>query len=462
MQQNKAVFEDMPVSKALATLAVPTIISQLITMIYNLADTFFIGRTNDPLKVAAATVSFILLFMMSAWANLFGVGGGSLISRLLGEKRPDEAKKVSAFSFYGAVIIATVYATVTYVFMDPILMFIGASENTIVYARDYAFWVVTVGGIPTTMSMTLAHLLRSEGYAREASFGLGMGGVLNIILDPLFMFVIMPSGREVTGAAVATMLSNVIVFIYMFTVYLKMSRNTCMSVSPKKAIEGLKFTGEVFAVGLPSAINTLLSCLSNSTINSLMTSHGDIPMAAMGVVKKIDMLPMNIGMGLCQGMLPLVAYNYAAGNFKRMKAVSNTARLWGISFAGICIVLFELFTGNIVKFFIEEPETLALGTNFLRVACLATPLMVTNVQMNYTFQAMGKGRQSLILSSCRQGLVNIPLLFVMNHFFGMYGIVWTQFIADMITLAISFTLYYFVYKSLKVAENKPLDREDSV
>lgn len=454
MQKNKAIFEDMPVWKALATLAVPTIISQLITMIYNLADTFFIGRTNDPLKVAAATVSFVLLFMMSAWANLFGVGGGSLISRLLGEKRPEDAKKVAAFSFYGAAIIGTLYSAVTYIFMDPILMFIGASENTIGYARDYAFWVVTVGGIPTTMSMTLAHLLRSEGYAREASFGLGMGGVLNIILDPLFMFVILPEGREVTGAAVATMLSNVIVFIYMFTVYLKMSRNTCMSVSPQKAVSGLKFAGEVFAVGFPSAINTLLSCVSNSTINNLMTSHGDIPMAAMGVVKKIDMLPMNIGMGLCQGMLPLVAYNYAAGNYKRMKAVSNTARLWGISFAGICIVFFEIFTGNIVKFFIEEAETLALGTSFLRVACLATPLMITNVQMNYTFQAMGKGTQSLVLSSCRQGLVNIPLLFIMNHFFGMYGIVWTQLLADLITLIISFSLYWSVYKKLKSEEAK--------
>ncbi len=449
MQQNKAIFEDMPVPRALATLAVPTIISQLITMIYNLADTFFIGRTGDPLKVAAATVSFILLFMMNALANLFGVGGGSLISRLLGEKKPEEAKKVAAFSFYGAVAIALLYVFLTYIFMEPLLMLIGASENTIAYARDYAFWVVTVGGIPTTLSMTLAHLLRSEGYARQASFGLGMGGVLNIILDPLFMFVILPEGMEVKGAAMATALSNICVFIYMFTVFLKMSRNTCMSADIKKALQGANHSLEVFSVGFPSAVNTLLSCLSNSTINNLMTSHGDIPMAAMGVVKKIDMLPMNIGMGLCQGMLPLVAYNYAAGNYKRMKAVSNTARLWGIAFAGICIMAFQIFTGSIVRFFIDEPETLRLGTEFLRVACLATPLMITNVQMNYTFQAMGKGPQSLLLASCRQGLVNIPLLFLMNHFFGMYGIVWTQAIADSITLIISFSLYAAVYKKLK-------------
>ncbi len=449
MQHNKAIFEDMPVAKALATLAVPTIISQLITMIYNLADTFFIGRTGNPLKVAATTISFILLFMMNALANLFGVGGGSLISRLLGEKRPDEAKKVAAFSFYGAVTIAVLYVAVTYIFMDPLLMLIGASKNTIVYARDYAFWVVTVGGIPTTLSMTLAHLLRSEGYAKQVSIGLGAGGMLNIILDPLFMFVILPEGMEVTGAALATTISNVCVFIYMFTTFLRMSRNTCMSADIKKALAGARHALEVLAVGFPSAINTLLSCISNSTINSLMTAHGDIEMAAMGVVKKIDMLPMNIGMGLCQGMLPLVAYNYAAGNYKRMRAVSNTARLWGISFAGICIIAFQLFTGSIVRFFIDEPETLALGTSFLRIACLATPLMIINVQMNYTFQAMGKGPQSLLLSSCRQGLVNIPLLFIMNHFFGTLGIVWTQAIADTITLIISFSLYAAVYKKLK-------------
>ena len=266
MQQNKAVFEDMPVPKALATLAVPTIISQLITMIYNLADTFFIGRTNDPLKVAAATVSFVLLFMMSAWANLFGVGGGSLISRLLGEKRLDEAKNVAAFSFFGAIIIAAVYSAVTYIFMDPILMFIGASENTVIYARDYAFFVVTLGGIPTTMTMTMAHLLRSEGYAKEASFGLGMGGVLNIIFDPVFMFVIFPSGEEVAGAAFATMLSNVIVFIYMFTIYLKLSQNTCMSVSPKRALAALKFAPEVFSVGFPSASIQKLDCTQESKV----------------------------------------------------------------------------------------------------------------------------------------------------------------------------------------------------
>ncbi len=448
----RELFERMPVPKALATLAVPTIISQLITMIYNLADTFFIGRTNDPFKVAAATISFVLLFLTSGLANLFGVGGGSLISRLLGAKKEGEAKKVSAFSFWGAVIISVIYSAATYIFNEPLLRLIGASDNTIGYAADYAFWVVVVGGIPTTLAVTLAQLLRSEGYAKQASLGLGAGGILNIILDPLFMFYILPEGQEVAGASIATMLSNLCVFIYLFSVYLRLSKTTTMSVSIKQALSGIKYAPEILSVGLPSAINTMLACLSNSTINNLVSSHGDIPMAAMGIVKKIDMLPMNIGMGLCQGMLPLVAYNYASKDYKRMKAVTNCARLWGVCFAAVCVIVFQVFSGSIVKIFIEESETLALGQTFLRIACLATPLMVTNVQMNYTFQAMGKGSQSLLLASCRQGLINIPLLFIMNGIFGLYGIIWTQLIADALTLIISFTLYINLFKKLKKEE----------
>lgn len=453
MKGNKELFEQMPVAKALATLAVPTIISQLITIIYNLADTFFVGRTNDPFKVAAATISFLFLFMTTALANLFGIGGGSLISRLLGEKKPEEAKRVCALSFYGAVLISAIYVFVMSVYMEPILRLAGASDNTIVYAKDYIFWAIIIGGIPTTVSLTVAHLLRSEGFARDASIGLGMGGISNIILDPIFMFYILPKGQEVAGAAIATMVSNMISCIYLLIVFLKRTKTTCMSVSIKNAVAGLKYTLKIFSVGFPSTISTLLSCISNSVINNLISGYGDIPMAAMGIVKKIDMIPLSISMGICQGMLPLVAYNYASGNYKRMRAFSNCAILWGILFAGFCILIFELFTGHIVRLFIEEEETLALGTSFLSIACLATPLMITNVQMNYTFQAMGKGPQTLLLASCRQGLINIPLLFIMNSIFGLYGIICTQIIADGITMIISFSMYLSIYKQLKAKQN---------
>lgn len=448
MNENKAIFETMPVPRALAKLAVPTIISQLITMIYNLADTFFIGRTNDPYKVAAATLAFVLFFVMNALSNLFGVGGGSLISRLLGQKRGDEAKKVCSFSFYGTILVTIVYSLCCLVFMDPLLRLLGASDNTIGYASAYTLWVVVVGGIPSTLSMTMAHLLRSEGYAKQASFGLGMGGVLNILLDPLFMFLIMQTGLEVTGAAVATLISNIISLIYFCFIFFRLRGHTVLSLSPKYIPAGSRYLGEVLSTGFPSAIGTMFSCIANIAVTKLTSGYGDIPVAAVGIVKKIDMLPMNVGMGLCQGMMPLVAYNYSAKNYKRMKSFTNCARTAGIAFAGLCIICFEIFAHGIVRLFIDEAETLRLGTEFLRIMCIATPLMICNVQMSYTFQAMGKGKQSLLLSACRQGIVNIPLLFVMKYFFGMYGVVWTQLLADGITLIISFTLYRKVYSGI--------------
>lgn len=446
----KDVFEIMPVPKALATLAVPTIISQLITMIYNLADTFFIGRTNDPYKVAASSLSYVLFFIMNALSNLFGIGGGTLISRLLGINDKENAKKVCSFSFYGTIVVAGLYSLCVLIFMDPLLRLLGASNNTIAYSSQYTLWVIVVGGIPSTLSMTMAHILRSEGYARQASTGLSMGGILNIVLDPLFMFVILPSGLEVTGAAVATLFSNICSLIYFSIVFYVLRNKTVLSVSLKNSRPESRHIRSIFSVGLPSAIGTLLACLSNTVINKLSSGYGDIPVASIGIVKKIDMLPMNVGMGLCQGMMPLVAYNYSAGNYKRMKQSANSARIAGICFAAVCIVVFQLFARNIVTLFINEPKTIKLGTNFLRIACTAVPFTIINVQMSYTFQAIGKGPQSLLLSSCRQGLINIPLLFLMNIVFGMYGVIWTQAIADGITLIISFILYRQLDKEINV------------
>ncbi len=220
MEENKELFETMPVAKALTKMAIPTIISQLFTMIYNLADTYFIGRTNNPYMVAAASLSYVLFFILTALSNLFGVGGGSQISRLLGQKRYEEAKKVCSFSFYGTICVSLLYSLSCLVFMDPLLRLLGATDNTIAYSCQYTLWVIVVGGVPSCLSMTMAHLLRSEGYAKYASYGLSGGGILNMILDPLFMFVIMQPGQEVMGAALATMLSNCVSLIYFALMFL--------------------------------------------------------------------------------------------------------------------------------------------------------------------------------------------------------------------------------------------------
>lgn len=448
MQQNRELFERTPIPKALATLAVPTIVSQLITMIYNLADTFFIGSTDDPNKVAASTVAFVLVFATNCLSNLFGVGGGSLISRLLGEKRDRDAASVASFSFYGSLVISAVYSLLVFIFMEPFLRLLGATDNTLGYASDYAFWVVVVGAVPSTLSMTMSHLLRSEGYAKYAGIGLAAGGILNIILDPIFMFVILEPGQEVTGAAIATMISNALVLVYFLVIYFAIRKKTVLSLSPARMIPKPHYISSVFAVGFPSALSSFLACFASIMINNLTSSYGEVPLAAMGIVKKIDMLPMNVGMGLCQGMMPLVAYNYASGDYKRMKGFTDAARIAGIGFSLVCILAFEIFAGPLVRIFIGHAETVEIGTRFLRIACLAVPFMIFNFQLSFTFQAMGMGKQSLFLASLRQGVVNIPLLFLMNALWKLDGIVWTQLVADVITGIISYAFYIKTYNRL--------------
>ncbi len=446
--RNRELFETKPIPKALLSLAVPTIISQLVVMAYNMADTFFIGMTDDPYKIAAASMTYVLFFMLNAIANLFGIGGGSLISRLLGEKKGAEARGVCSFSVWGTGIITAVYSILCLVFMEPVLRLIGASDNTVGYASSYLLWVVIIGGIPASLSMAMSHVLRSEGHGGPAGIGLTIGSVLNIALDPLFMFVIFPDGMEVTGAAVATALSNVVSLVYYLVVMLRLGPGSVLTLDVRRFGDGLRRAKEVFYVGVPSAVNTVLVSVSIMVLNALASRYGDIPVAAIGIVKKVDMLPHNVGTGLCQGMIPLVAYNYAAKNFDRMKKAINLARWLGVALAALCVITFETLGRPISSLFIREEETLGMTASFLRVICLANPLTVCNFHMTYTLQGMGKGRESLLLSACRQGISLIPLYFLFNALFGLYGIVWAPLVAEAITFVIAMVLYRVTMKKV--------------
>ena len=210
------VFENMPIGSALRAMIVPTIISQIIVLIYNMADTFYVGRTNNPYMVAGASLILPVFNITLCLAGLAGIGGGALVSRLLGQKRVDEARRTGTFSLYLAIGVSAVFALIMGVFMDPILMLLGAGEHTLVFARQYSFFVIVLGGIPTVLSNVMSNLIRSVGYSREAGIGITLGGILNIALDPLFMFVILPKGYEVMGVGIATCLSNCIACVYFY------------------------------------------------------------------------------------------------------------------------------------------------------------------------------------------------------------------------------------------------------
>ena len=309
--RTKEIFETKPIPAALAKMAIPTIVSQLITLIYNIADTWFIGQTNNPYMVAASSLVLTIFLMTAALANLFGVGGGNLVVRLLGGKDEEEAKKAASLSLVMAAGASLTFSVLCFLFMDPLLRILGASDYTIGYAKQYLTFVVVIGAVPTVLANTMSAMVRNIGHSKEAGFGLGMGGVLNVILDPIFMFVVFPDGYQVAGAAVATMLSNVITLIYFIFTYQKLKGETVLSL-PRRVEKIRKDSlSSLFSVGDPAAMSLLLFDLTTMVINRLAAGHGDTQLAAIGIVLKVERLPLNIGIGICLGMTPLVAYNYA-------------------------------------------------------------------------------------------------------------------------------------------------------
>jgi len=459
MDKNKEVFENMPVWKALSTLAIPTVIGQLVVLIYNLADTYYIGRTGNPYMVAAASLVLPVYNISIAVSNLMGTGGGTLVSRLLGAHREDEARKVSAFGIYLSVLLAAFYSLVCFLFMQPLLKLLGASSETLSYAAQYAFYVIVIGGIPTVFSLTMSSYFRSVGCAKQAGFGVSLGGILNIGLDPLFMFILLPKGYEVMGAAIATMLSNVIASGYYILALGRLKKKTVLTLSPHLGFPERKSVAEIFSVGIPAALVTFLYDFTNIIIDRLSSGHGDISVAAIGIVLKAERLPLNVGVGICQGMMPLAAYSFSEGNIKRMREVLHSARYAGLAFSFFCIALYQLFAGNIMKLFIDNAETVSLGTHFIRARCLSTPSMFLCFNFVFFFQAVGMGKRSLALAVIRQLLFNVPILFLMNYLFGMDGIIWTQLIADSCTAAVSFLVYEKAEKKVLRPMEKSIARE---
>ena len=444
----KEIFESRPIPSALAVMAVPTIMSQLIALIYNVADTWFIGQTSNPYMVAASSLVATVFLMTVAVSNLFGVGGGSLVVRLLGSGDEEEARKVASLSLVMSAGCALLFSACCLIFMNPLLKTLGASENTIDYARQYLFFVVIIGCLPTVLSSTMSAMLRNIGYSKEAAFGLSLGGILNVVLDPIFMFVLMPDGYEVMGAAIATMLSNMMAFLYFVLIYRRVKQETIL-VIPKK-IERIqrKSMQSIFNVGLPAAFSILLYDLTNIVINKLSSSHGDLELAAMGIVLKVERLPLNIGVGICLGMVPLLAYNYAAKNYDRMHGVFKMARLAGLTVSVVCVVLYRVFAPYIMGAFISDADTVRLGTAFLQARCFATPMMFLSFHMIHLMNALGKGKISLSLAVIRQICLNIPMLFVLNALFGMNGVIWTQTIADTCNVIASYVIYRHVMKNV--------------
>lgn len=449
---NKELFENMNIKKAVLALALPTVLSQLVSVIYNMADTFFIGKLNDPAQVAATTLAMPVFAVLTGIANLFGIGGASLVSRSLGENDTHKAKKCVSFCIFSCIGVAFLYSLVMYFFRSGIIYAIGADSSTYIYCEEYIIRTIVIGGIPTALASTLAHLLRSEGFAKEAGFGISMGGILNIILDPIFIFTF---DLQISGAASATALSNVITLVYFCFVIKKNKKKSIISFDIRNYSLSGSIPKEIILVGFPATLMNIMSIFSNIILHRLLSIYSTEAIAGMGIAKKIDLIAFAVANGISQGVLPLVGYNYAAKNYRRMAESLKVTFLYSFGISLVSTVFLFVFSVPVSSAFISDEQTVMYAHEFLRIICTTCPCVSVTMISITTLQATGKKFWPMVLSFLRKGGVDIPAMLIMQSLMGINGIAWASPIADVAAMAVSAVMFGLFMKNT----NKMLKEE---
>lgn len=425
------LFEEMPVSKAVMKLSVPTVLGCLVMVLYNLADTYFVGMLNDPIQNAAVTLAAPVLLAFNAVNNLFGVGSSSMMSRALGAKDYETVYRSSAFGFYSAFVCGVLFAVTCTVLKAPLLALLGTAPENAAQTGAYLFWTVTCGAVPAILNVVLGHLVRAEGSALHASIGTMSGCLLNIVLDPIF---ILPEGLNMgaAGAGCATFISNCMACLYFFILlYIKRNR-TYVCIHPKYFGFRKVIVQGVCGVGIPAAIQNLLNVTGMTVLNNFTADFSSDAVAAMGISQKINMIPMYIAMGLSQGIMPLISYNFAAGNYDRMKKTLVFSAKLTLGFLSITAAGYYIGAEMLVSLFMKNEIIIGYGSRFLRGLCIATPFLSTDFLAVGVFQACGMGRKSLVFAVMRKIVLEIPALYLLNTIFPLYGLAYAQTVAEVI------------------------------
>ena len=442
------LFSNAPIPKAVATLAVPTVLSMLVTIVYNMADTFFVGQTGDPNQVAAVSLATPVFLLMMAIGNMFGVGGSSEISRALGAGKAGRVRHISSFCFYGSITAGLVMIPLFLLGMPVILFLIGASPDTYDFAREYLVYIAW--GAPfVVLSSAFSNVIRGEGAAGPAMFGMMLGTVVNIVLDPI---MILSMDMGVAGAAIATVIGNISSVAY-YLLYLR-GKSTILSVRPKDFQMGNRILFGVVTIGLPATITNILMSLSNVVLNNFLAHYGDTAIAAMGVAMKANMLVVFLQMGIAMGVQPLVGYNFGAHHFQRMRKAVFFALSCTLVIGLALTVIYFFHTARLVGFFIDDSQVIDAGVPMLRALMISGPFMGVLFVLNFSLQAMGKAVPSLILALSRQGLVFLPLLFILDGAFQLKGIIYAQPVADVFSVLLAIGLFFGITRKLKEAGEK--------
>lgn len=426
------LFESMPIPKAVMELSIPMVVTSLVMVVYNLADTFFVGMLNDPVQNAAVTLAYPVMLAFNAVNNLFGVGTSSMMSRSLGRGDHEMVRTSSAFGFYGAVFSGLAFALLCTVLKTPLMNLLGADATTWEATASYMLWTVSFGAMPAILNVVQGQMVRAEGASLHASIGTMSGCILNIILDPIF---ILPwgLGMGAAGAGLATFISNCVACGYFFVLARIKKGKTfvCLDIRKLKNLSRDVVFG-ILGVGIPASIQNLLNVTGSTILNNFTAAYGASAVAAMGVSHKINMLPIQVCMGFSQGIMPLVSYNYASGNRKRMK--DSVLFASGIILPIMLAVTVGYWFGapSLIRLFMDNAEIVAYGTAFLRGMCLGMVFLCVDFMAVGVFASLGMGKYSLTFAILRKVVLEIPLLFALNYLFPLYGLAYAQFLAEVI------------------------------
>lgn len=432
------LLRDEKVSKAILKLSIPMVMGMMIQVLYNLVDTYFIGMLNDANQLAAANISLPVFMMLMAIAGIVGSGSSSYISRCLGNKDYEESNKTISIAT-GILIIMSIIVMIAGIFMSPnIAKGLGANDATFNYTYKYIF-IMFIGAIPVMCSYALGQLLRSEGNIMQSVIGLTLGTVVNIVLDPVFIFGLK---MEITGAAIATIIGQTSTLLYFMYAFLK--GKTTLKINLKKFKYDKNIFKEIFTIGVPASLNQMLMGVATVIVNNIAVGYGTLTVAGMGVAMKIMTIGTFVFMGFSAGCQPLVGYNYGCNNIPRVKEIIKKGIII-TSIIGLSLALiFGVFANSLIGLFTSEPEVINKGTIILRALIISLPFVGGQMISTTSAQSMGKVVVAFILSISRQGLLYMPLLIILNKVFGFSGFIYAQPITDMIMLTFSAILLFKV------------------
>lgn len=428
------LFEHAPIPRAYFKLALPVVLAMVASMIYNLADTFFVSQTQNTNLVAGVALCTPLFSLLIAIGDIFGLGGSSLISRLLGEKAYTTGSRVSSFCLYGAVIIGLLTTVVLLVFMKPFLYLLGATPATYPYARAF-YRIMALGAMPIIVSIVPGNLIRTEGFAAQSMAGTMVGTVITIILDPILIF---PAGLGAAGAALATVIGYTISAVTL--VYL--TKRYCQVISIDARLSKISWAWilQVLAIGIPGSITNLMQAFGTTVLNRYLIAFGPTKVAAMGIVLKVYMIIMLVMVGFAFGAQPLIGYTYGAKNMARFKKILHFDLLVEVGYALILAVVLMVLAPQIIGLFLHSKAVITAGTYMLRVFLVTTPFVGAVLVYTTVFQSTGKAIGAFIMSIARQGVVFYLAIAFGARLIGYHGIIWAQPIADVLTCLIGWGL----------------------